>query len=205
MITIIDYKTGNLSSIQNLIKKIGYSSVISSDPEVIAKASKLILPGVGHFDYGMKNLKELGLIDVLNDKVIRGEIPVLGICLGLQLFTAGSEEGIEKGLGWLRAKTIAFHRDRLASGMKVPHMGWSDATFNSECKLFTGFTEVPRFYFVHSFHIACEASADESSWCNYGYSFTAGAEYKNVTGVQFHPEKSHRFGLQVMTNFLKYY
>jgi glutamine amidotransferase len=205
MVTIIDYNTGNLSSIKNILKKIGFESVITNDKKVITQASKLILPGVGHFDYGMKELQSLGLVDILTKKVKEEKIPILGICLGVQLFTNGSEEGTEIGLGWIDGYTNAFDKSKLDSRLKVPHMGWSDVQFNSSSRLFMGFTEMPRFYFVHSYHLACNNPVDELVHCTHGYEFVAGVEHQNIVGVQFHPEKSHRFGMKVMENFVTLY
>ncbi|MEX1239157.1 MAG: imidazole glycerol phosphate synthase subunit HisH [Cyclobacteriaceae bacterium] len=204
MVTIIDYNTGNLGSIRNLIGKLGFDATISNDLDAIRNASKLILPGVGHFDYGMMKLRELGLIEVLSKKVVEEKTPILGICLGVQLFTRGSDEGKEPGLGWINAWTKAFDRSRI-NGLKIPHMGWSDLRINSGSKLFSGFTEIPRFYFVHSYHLQCENSADELAYCSHGYDFTAALEHDNIVGVQFHPEKSHRFGLHIMRNFINHY
>jgi glutamine amidotransferase len=205
MIAIIDYNTGNLSSIKNLMKKIGFDAVITNDKSVISGASKLILPGVGHFDYGMQNLKQLGLVEVLNEKVLRDKTPVLGICLGVQLFTKRSDEGVEPGLGWIDGITQAFDKTKLNSHLKVPHMGWSDVTYEPSSKLFSGFSEVPRFYFVHSYHLVCEQAGDELTHCSHGYDFVAGVEHENIVGVQFHPEKSHRFGMKLLENFIKKY
>lgn len=205
MIAIVDYNTGNLCSIKNLMKKIGFDAVITNDKSVISAASKLILPGVGHFDYGMHNLKQLDLIEVLNEKVLRDKTPVLGICLGVQLFTKRSDEGVEPGLGWIDGITRAFDKNKLNSHLKVPHMGWSDVTYRSDSKLFTGFSEVPRFYFVHSYHLECNHSQDELSYCSHGYEFVSGIEHENIVGVQFHPEKSHRFGMKLLENFIKKY
>jgi len=205
LITIINYNTGNISSIKNILKKIGFESVITNDKKVITQATKLILPGVGHFDYGMQNLHNLGLVDVLNKKVMEEKVPILGICLGVQLFTKGSEEGTETGLGWIDGYTNAFDKSKLDSYLKVPHMGWADVQFKSSSKLFIGFTEKPRFYFVHSYHLACNNPADELVHCTHGYEFVAGVEHENIVGVQFHPEKSHRFGMKVMGNFVTCY
>lgn len=204
MITIIDYNTGNLSSIRNLIRKIGFEACITNDIETIGTASKLILPGVGHYDHGMRNLRELGLVDVLARKVLIDKTPILGICLGVQLFTKGSDEGREPGLGWVDARTVAFDRPRI-NGLKIPHMGWSDVRFTSDSRLFLGFSEIPRFYFVHSYHLQCNNAADELTFSTHGYDFVAGIEHGNIVGVQFHPEKSHRFGFQLMANFIKNY
>jgi glutamine amidotransferase len=205
MIVIIDYNTGNLSSIKNLMKKLGFDAEITSDKSIISSASKLILPGVGHFDYGMRNLKSLGLIEVLNKRVLIDKVPILGICLGAQLLTKGSEEGSEPGLGWISGFTVAFDKSRVGNRLKVPHMGWSDVIFKPESGLFKGFSEVPRFYFVHSYHLVCDHAADELTHCNHGYDFVAGVEHENILGVQFHPEKSHRFGMRLIDNFIKNY
>ena len=205
MVVIIDYHTGNLNSIKNILKKIGVDSIISNDPAKIALATKLILPGVGHFDYGMRNLQSFDLIDVLNEKVLVEKVPILGICLGVQLFTKGSDEGNEPGLGWIEGYTRTFDKSKLNSRLKVPHMGWADVQFKSSSKLFIGFNEMPRFYFVHSYHLACNNPADELVHSTHGYEFVAGVEHENIVGVQFHPEKSHRFGMKVMENFVTRY
>lgn len=204
MIVIIDYNTGNLNSIKNILKKIGVDSLITNDPVKIANATKLILPGVGHFDYGMRNLQSLDLIDVLNKKVMVEKVPILGICLGVQLFTMGSDEGSEPGLGWIDGYTRAFDKSKLDSRLKIPHMGWSDVRFKPASKLFAGFSETPRFYFVHSYHLTCQNPADELVYSTHGYEFVAGFEHENIAGVQFHPEKSHRFGIQVFMNFINH-
>jgi glutamine amidotransferase len=205
LITIVDYNTGNLSSIVNMIKKAGGEARISSQLSDIENATKLVLPGVGHFDYGMQNLRKLGLIETLNKKVLADKVPILGICLGVQLFTNGSEEGNEPGLGWIAGFTKSFDKNRLTAGLKVPHMGWSDVTFKKESPLFNGFSEVPRFYFVHSYHLECARVEDELSYCNHGYQFVSGVHHDNILGVQFHPEKSHRFGMKLIDNFIKNY
>jgi imidazole glycerol-phosphate synthase subunit HisH len=205
MLVIIDYKTGNLLSIKNILKRIGVNAEITNDKGLIEKATKIILPGVGHFDYGMGNLKSLALIDLLNEKVINQKTPVLGICLGAQLLTKGSEEGSKPGLGWINGYTKAFDKSKLVKQLKVPHMGWSDVKYKSTSKLFQGYTGVPRFYFVHSYHLVCENEQDELTHCDHGYEIVAGVEHENILGVQFHPEKSHKFGMKLLENFVKNY
>lgn len=205
MITIIDYNTGNLGSIKNMLKRLGIASQITNDIATIEQAEKLILPGVGHFDYGMKNLHNSGVVNMLNQKVLQNKTPILGICLGVQLLTEASEEGTEKGLGWIKGKTIAFDKTKLASNQKVPHMGWTDVAHYSQSKLFEGIDDEPRFYFVHSFHLSLEDKNDCLVTANYGYEFAAGIEHKNILGTQFHPEKSHKFGMKVLENFAKNY
>ena len=205
MITIIDYNTGNLGSIKNMLKRIGINSQISNNISTIEKADKLILPGVGHFDYGMQQLQQSGLIPVLNKKVLEDKTPILGICLGVQLLTEISEEGIEKGLGWIKGKAVAFDKSKLESNQKVPHMGWTNIFDYKKSKLFEKMFDKPRFYFVHSYHLALDNKDDCLVTANYGYEFAAGIEHENILGVQFHPEKSHKFGMKILENFCKYY
>jgi imidazole glycerol-phosphate synthase subunit HisH len=206
MLTIIDYGIGNLSSIKNMLKKVGLTDcVISKEVADIERADKLILPGVGHFDYGMRQLRAAPFFDALNQRVLHDKVPVLGICLGAQLLTKSSEEGEEQGLGWIDAQTVRFDSQKMPSALKVPHMGWSDVQFNPKSKLFDGVEEVPRFYFVHTFHLVCNDPTDAAVQCNYGYEFTAGIERGNILGMQFHPEKSHRFGMKIVENYIKNY
>lgn len=204
MLTIVDYGVGNLTSIKNMFKKIGYESCISSQKEVIADADKLVLPGVGSFDYGMQQLHESGLVNILTEKVLEKKIPLLGICLGVQLLTQSSEEGISKGLGWIKGKTVAFDKMKL-NGYKVPHMGWAEINNFNQSRLFTNMPENPRFYFVHSYHLTIDNESDILATSNYGYEFPVGIEHENILGVQFHPEKSHKFGMRLLENFIKYY
>jgi len=204
MITIIDYKTGNLGSIQNILKKIGEQSIITSDKKDIAAASKIILPGVGAFDTGMKNLVELDLVDILNKKVLEEKTPVLGICLGMQLLSKGSEEGSSKGLGWIDAETIRFRFiDTLE--YKIPHMGWNFTVQRKESKLFSGMFPEPRFYFVHSYYFKANDEGDILTSTSYESEFTSAIEKGNILGVQFHPEKSHKFGMKLLKNFVDSY
>ncbi len=205
MITIIDYGVGNLSSIKNMLKRIGVAANITNNLAEIEVAEKLILPGVGHFNYGMEQLHKSGLVGILNEKVLEKKVPILGICLGVQLLTQSSEEGTAAGLGWIAGKTIAFDKTQLQSNQKIPHMGWSDVSNYQQSKLFTNMPDEPRFYFVHSYHLALENSADVLVTANYGYQFAAGIEHENILGVQFHPEKSHKFGMKLLENFALYY
>ena len=204
MITIIDYKTGNLGSIQNILKRIGEDSVITSDKEVIASASKLILPGVGSFDTGMRNLLELDLVDILNKKVLEEKTPVLGICLGMQLLSKGSEEGALPGLGWIDAETVRFNFIDTIE-YKIPHMGWNFIIQHKESKLFTDMYQDARFYFVHSFFFRANDPADILTSTTYEIEFTSAVEKGNIMGVQFHPEKSHKFGMKLLKNFVDLY
>lgn len=205
ILTIVNYGIGNLTSIKNMLRKAGFNSNISSSKKDIANADKLILPGVGSFDYGMQQLYQAGLVDVLNDSVLIKKTPILGLCLGVQLLTEGSEEGIEKGLGWIKGRTVAFDKTKLSSNEKIPHMGWTEVKNFEQSKLFTDMYDDPRFYFVHSYHLQLENAADRLATSLYGYDFTVGIEHDNILGVQFHPEKSHKFGMKLLENFIKYY
>ena len=200
MIVIVDYGMGNLASIANMLKKAGAQARISSDSGVIAGASKLILPGVGAFDAGMKNLHERGLIAPLNAAVLERRTPVIGLCLGMQLMTRRSEEGKAEGLGWIDAETVRFRLGEHGA-LKVPHMGWNTMRFAQATPLEAGLDSDSRFYFVHSFHVVCRTESEILGRTSYGYEFTSAVSRDNITGVQFHPEKSHRFGLQLLRNF----
>jgi glutamine amidotransferase len=202
MITIIDYGLGNLGSIKNMLRRIGFTSVISSDLEEIRNASKIILPGVGAFDTGMSRLNDLGIVNLLNKKALDEQIPILGICLGAQLMCKGSEEGQLKGLGWFDADVLAFKgRFREGESLPVPNMGWIDVTSQKESLLTVNLPLLPRFYFVHSFFISSKNVNDILLTSKYGFSYTAALQRNNIFGVQFHPEKSHKYGFQLLKNF----
>jgi imidazole glycerol-phosphate synthase subunit HisH len=204
MITIIDYKTGNLGSIQNIIKRIGEESIITSDKDEIARATKLILPGVGTFDTGMSNLMELDLINILNEKVLVEKTPVLGICLGMQLLSKGSEEGLLPGLGWINAETIRFNFINTIE-YKIPHMGWNFVNQHKESNLFKNMFPGSRFYFVHSYFFKANDPSDIITSTDYEIEFTSSVEKENILGVQFHPEKSHKFGMKLLKNYIDLY
>jgi glutamine amidotransferase len=204
MITIIDYKTGNLGSIQNILKRIGEDSVVTSDKDEIARATKLILPGVGAFDTGMRNLTGLNLIDILNKKVIEEKIPVLGICLGMQLLSKGSEEGSLPGLGWIDASTVRFKFED-STEYKIPHMGWNFIRQHKTGRLFDNMYPDSRFYFVHSYFFCANDPEDVLTSTTYEIEFTSAIERGNILGVQFHPEKSHKFGMKLLKNFVDFY
>lgn len=202
MIVIVDYKMGNLGSITNIIKKVGHSSIVTSDIGQISKADKIILPGVGSFDKAMENLKDLNLIEVLNQKALIEKVPVLGICLGMQLLTKSSEEGNVDGLGWIDAKTVKFQLSDY-SNLKIPHMGWNEVQLPQKHILCDDMYQDPRFYFVHSYHAVCESDANILMTTHFGYDFTSGIVKDNIIGVQFHPEKSHKFGMKLFKNFIE--
>lgn len=201
MITIIDYGMGNLGSVLNMLKKVGTTAKISSALEEILKAEKLLLPGVGSFDAAMSRINESGLFEVLNKLVLEKEIPILGICLGMQLLMNESEEGKLPGFGWIKGKSYHF-KGRIPSSFKVPHMGWNDVTISNQSSITKGFNGEIRFYFVHSYFVKVENPAHSIMNCNYGLEFDAAIHKDNIYGVQFHPEKSHKFGMQFLRNFV---
>lgn len=201
MIIIIDYGMGNLGSILNMLKKIGAPAKISSNLQEIDKADKIILPGVGAFDTAMKRLAELEMIDLLNDKVLNRKTPTLGVCLGMQLLTKDSEEGVLPGLGWIDAETIRFRFDRKQTNLKIPHMGWNTVKICREGTLFKDMDGEARFYFVHSYHVICHQPEDILAVTDYGYECISVLKRDNIMGVQFHPEKSHKFGMKLLKNF----
>ena len=201
MIVIVNYGLGNLGSIKNMLTKIGSKSIISSKPDAISRADKLILPGVGSFDRGMSNLEKLKLIPVINKKVIEEKTPILGICLGMQLMTKNSQEGKLKGLGWINADTIRFNKDD--EKFIIPHMGWNNIILNKNHSILNNINRNSRFYFVHSYHVVCQNDSDILTTTNYGYDFVSAFQKNNIIGVQFHPEKSHRFGMQLLNNYSK--
>jgi len=203
MIVIIDYGMGNLSSIQNMLKKISVKSIISSNISVIKNADKLILPGVGSFDNGMGNLQKMSLISVLNKKVLIDKTLILGICLGMQLISKRSEEGRLPGLGWIEAEAVKFKFDNNHANLKIPHIGWNTIKIKKDCLLFKDMEENARFYFVHSYHLICTRGEDIAAMTDYGYEFPSIIQKENIFGVQFHPEKSHKFGKQLLKNFVE--
>lgn len=200
MVGILDYGIGNVGSIRNMLKKAGAQSLIVHTANELATCEKLILPGVGAFDDGMDRLDGSGMRAALDDAVRQGK-PVLGICLGMQMLGLSSEEGKREGLGYIPFHNIRF---RLADqpALKVPHMGWDVVTLTDEADPFVrGITEQPRYYFVHSYYARCEDARDALMLCDYGHPFAAAVRHGNVRGTQFHPEKSHRFGMALLKNF----
>ena len=201
-IVIVDYGMGNLHSVYYKVKKLYPDVIISSIRDDFDNAAKIILPGVGHFAAGMKNIQEKNLIDVLNHKVLADKIPVLGICLGMQLLTEFSEEGNVKGLGWIAAKTKQFEKEKL-KGLKIPHMGWNTVNAeNNNKNILQGLNFDDMFYFVHSFFVECDEKSDVLCSSEYGISFHSGISKDNIFGFQFHPEKSHDSGLTLLKNFI---
>jgi imidazole glycerol-phosphate synthase subunit HisH len=201
MITIINYGMGNLGSVQNMFKRIGIDSQIATNIEEVDKAQKILLPGVGAFDAAMQRVDDLGLRDILQRKANVEKIPFLGICLGMQLLSASSDEGQLRGLGLIEAQTKKFSFD--SKDIKIPHMGWNFVHKVNESPLTVGFASDFRFYFVHSFYVKCTHKANVVMQTEYGGRFDSIIQRDNVFGAQFHPEKSHRFGMKLFENFAK--
>lgn len=198
MIAIVDYGVGNLSSVSNMFRRAGADARISSDPDEIAAADKLLLPGVGHFDHGMRMLRKSGLHGVLDEFALGARKPVLGICLGAQILGKGSAEGDEPGLGWLNMECALLPH---AAGLRVPHMGWNRISLRRANPLFPHLEPDTRFYFVHSYYMECASDDDVVATAAHGISFTCVVHRGNIFGTQFHPEKSLRHGLTVLRAF----
>ena len=206
MVVIVDYGMGNVGSIKNMLLKIGHEGRLSSDPDIVHQANKLILPGVGSFDRGMEQLKNGDLRNALDEAILNRKTPVLGICLGMQLMTRNSEEGIQKGLGWIDAHVKKFSFPPSPAGQKtirIPHMGWNSVQSRGNSRLFEGWDGPARFYFVHSYYVVCDESETTSLTAHHGIEFTAGFEKGHIFGVQFHPEKSHKFGMRLLKRFME--
>ena len=204
MIRIIDYGLGNSGSIYNMLKWLGCREMeITSDQSKINSADKLILPGVGHFGKAMTNLFDLGLIPILNKKVLLDNTPLMGICLGMQLLFEKSEEGDCEGLGWIKGKIIKFDKSKVKTSKNIPHMGWNTVDIIKNDRIVNNLKSESKFYFVHSFHAICKDRENQLMKTNYMYDFTSAVVSNNIYGFQFHPEKSHRYGKKIFANFLK--
>jgi glutamine amidotransferase len=201
MIGIVDYGIGNLGSILNMLRKLGVPAFLANDLATVRSAEKLILPGVGAFDHAMNSLRLSGLLPALSEMILERQTPVLAICLGMQLLTRGSQEGREVGLGWLPGETVRFEPQGSTRGIKVPHMGWNSVAIRKPSRLFLGLEEEARFYFVHSFHVQCDREEDILATTSHGHNFVSAIEAANIMGTQFHPEKSHQYGMRLLKNF----
>lgn len=184
-----------------MLAYLGIESRISANHADIASANRLILPGVGHFQHGMEQLEQLGLIDVLKKEVLENKKPILGICLGMQLLTKHSDEGNLAGLGFIDAQTKKFELHDAT--LKVPHMGWNSVEFKKNSQMNIGVSTNPRYYFVHSYFVDCANQDDILCTTQYGQEFVSGFQHDNIIGLQFHPEKSHKFGMELLSNFCK--
>lgn len=204
MILVVDYGMGNLGAIVNMLEFLGHDAVMTADPREISKASKLILPGVGAFDRAMQNLRNLNLIEPLEECVFERRVPLLGLCLGMQLLGRGSEEGNgEAGLGWIAADTVRFNWVP-DLGLKVPHVGWNSVAPTPGNPIFAYTSAQPRYYFVHSYYMRCDNDYDIAATCTYGQEFCCAVSSGNIHGVQFHPEKSHKHGMALLGAFAEW-
>lgn len=198
MIVIVDYDIGNISAVQNMFQRIGVACTVSSKAKDIEQAERIVLPGNGAFDACMLNLKKSGLIPVLESRVLNHDVPLLGICVGAQMLGHGSAEGVEPGLGWLNMRVERFPA---LPNLRVPHMGWNHVKSQKPHTLTDAMTEETRFYFVHSYYMKPIEKDDVLLSTQYGIEFASAVARGNITGVQFHPEKSHRFGKQLFKSF----
>jgi glutamine amidotransferase len=201
MITVVDYGLGNIRAFVNLYKRLNVGVAVACTAEELAGASKVILPGVGAFDHAMQQLNASGMRETLNTLVLERRVPVLGICVGMQILALRSDEGVLPGLGWIRGRVKALRSLAVAEPLPLPHMGWNDVRPASKSPLFAGLEEEARFYFLHSYYFECESSSDALAHSFYGKEFACAVNAGNVYGVQFHPEKSHHFGTQLLKNF----
>ncbi len=200
MITVVDYGVGNIGAILNMLDLIGLSAISTDDPVKVKNADKLILPGVGAFDKAMVEITKRGLGPALNEAVLGRATPVLGVCLGMQLMARSSAEGLLPGLGWIAADVKRMQPPE-GSDIKVPHIGWADINPAAGNRLFGSAVtndEPDRFYFVHSYHVVCDDPADVAATFEYGSTLCCAFQHNHITGVQFHPEKSHRFGMRLL-------
>jgi len=203
MITIINYGLGNISAFKNVYKRLNVPVKIASSKDELADAKKIILPGVGAFDHAMRLLQESGMRELLDDLVMKQNVPVLGICVGMQMLAKSSEEGNLPGLCWIDGLVKKFDPAKISHQTKFPHMGWNTITPDRENTLMTGFTDESKFYFLHSFYFACNQPENSIATTEYGIRFDSAVNKDNIFGVQFHPEKSHNNGIELLHNFAK--
>jgi len=201
MIAIVDYGSGNVQAIANIYRRLDIQTFLATSPPDLECADRIILPGVGAFDQAMSHLNESGLRATLNKRVLEDEVPLLGICVGMQLLARRSDEGSLPGLGWIDADVRRFDDSLFAQRTRLPHMGWNDIERRREHALLGALDEQCGFYFLHSFYVACDRPQDVLAETEYGLRFHAAVQVRNVLGVQFHPEKSHHNGVQLLKNF----
>lgn len=201
MITIVNYGSGNIRAIANVYKRLNIAVGIASTPDELRAAEKIVLPGVGAFDQAIKCLNESGMKGILNELVIEKKKPVLGICVGMQILASSSEEGVLDGLGWIDGEVKKFNIANFTQKTHLPHMGWNDVVPVKNSKLFVNLENSHLFYFLHSYYFSCSNEKDVLAVTDYGGNFTSAVNSDNVFGVQFHPEKSHQWGIQLLKNF----
>jgi glutamine amidotransferase len=201
MIGIVNYGVGNVRAIANIYARLGIDAVIAASPDEVRAADRLILPGVGAFDWTMAHLDRSGLRDALTQRVLGDGVPVLGICVGMQMLARRSEEGALGGLGWIDAEVRRFVLPASAQSARLPHMGWNDVHPRSDDGLFAGLDSDARFYFLHSYYFEPASGADVLATTDYHGAFAASVRHRHIYGVQFHPEKSHQWGIRLLQNF----
>ena len=204
MITIIDYGVGNIFAFQNVLKRLNISSRTAKCVEDLKEVDKLILPGVGHFDYAMSQLNNSGMRERIDELVLVEKKPVIGICVGMQMMANKSDEGTLDGLGWIDANVNKFNELTIQHHTKLPHMGWNDVKPNENHPLFKGLEQESIFYFLHSFYFNCKDQKNILSTTDYGINFASSVYKENIYGIQFHPEKSHSYGEKLLENFAKF-
>jgi glutamine amidotransferase len=205
MICIMDYGVGNIQAFLNLFKRLGMEACRADTPELLSSATRIILPGVGHFDHAMKRLNDSGMRPKLDELVLEAQVPVIGICVGMQMLAQGSDEGSLPGLNWVPGRVRAFSSHPQTAALAMPHMGWNVLQPRVHSKLFSkGFEEGTQFYFLHSYFFDAEDKEDVSATATYGVEFDAVISRAHIHGVQFHPEKSHHWGEQLMKNFVEF-
>ncbi len=201
MINIINYGSGNVRAIGNIYDQLNIPYNIAYSPNDIKDCTHIILPGVGSFDETMKTLRNSGFISPLNDLVLEKKIPVLGICVGMQILSNGSDEGVMEGLGWIKGKVKIFDKNKILEKPKLPHLGWNSIEIKKESKLFQNVDIEEGFYFIHSYYFECKNKVDILTSTIYGGEFSSSVNNENIFGTQFHPEKSHGNGINVLKNF----
>ncbi len=203
MIAIVSYGLGNVQAFLNIYKRLNIEAFLARTPEDLEKADRIILPGVGAFDWAMQSLQNSGLRPTLDQMVLQRKVPVLGVCVGMQMMAKSSEEGREAGLGWIDAEVRRFRFPENDKNLMMPHMGWNDVQLRGESDLLQGLGEDPRFYFLHSYYFVPKHEEEVSFTTEYGSTFASGVCSQNCFGVQFHPEKSHGWGIRLLNNFAK--
>ena len=205
MICIVDYGVGNIQAFLNLFKRLGVEARRANTPDGLSDAVRLVLPGVGHFDHAMQQLNDSGMRPKLEEMVLGAQVPVMGICVGMQMLSQGSDEGSLSGLNWVPGQVRAFTNQPQSADLPMPHMGWNDLQLCAHSKLFSnGFEEAPQFYFLHSYFFDAEDKQDVVATANYGLDFDAVVSRGHIHGVQCHPEKSHHWGEQLLKNFVEF-
>jgi imidazole glycerol-phosphate synthase subunit HisH len=203
MISIIDYGVGNVKAFLNIYNKLGHRAHLAKTVEDLVGSTKIILPGVGHFDYAMTKFLDSGLGETVNDLVLNKKIPVAGICVGMQMLARKSEEGSMMGLGWMESDVVKFDTEKIDFRPHLPHMGWNDVEIVKNDKIMAGFPTTSKFYFLHSYFMACDNEGDVIATSKYGSTFSCIVNHENIYGIQCHPEKSHGFGINFLNNFAK--